>query len=92
MKIKHFAGYGSVTATKVSKTKADGNTKMVIRVKGNHERGIDRNDLYDAVNWLLKKFDKSVDNWMDVKDFFINDYYITEGNLDVEVCDYTFVY
>lgn len=44
MKIKHFAGYGSVNAVKLSKkniTDTFGNEKveLVVKVSGNHEWG-----------------------------------------------------
>ena len=60
MKIKHFAGYGSVEATKISERDLSltGEKYLVIRVKGNHEWGIERNDKYDVALWLLPKFVK----------------------------------
>lgn len=54
MKIKHFAGYGTVNATKIKDT----NHTLHIRVEGDHECGVKRNDLYDVFNWLVKRFDK----------------------------------
>ena len=56
MKIKHWQGYGSVNAIKVK----DNTCKLHIRVSGNHEWGICRDDLYDLYNWLVKRFDKSI--------------------------------
>lgn len=58
MKIKHYAGYGTVNATKI---KSDEN-ELVIKVEGNHEQGIYRDDIYDIFNWLVKKFDKKTKN------------------------------
>lgn len=93
MKIKHFMGYGSVTATKVRKTDfinvfGEQMSKMIVRVKGEHECGLERNDTYDAFNWLLKRFDKSVESYTQIVSFETKDYYM--GN--EEVCDYIFVY
>lgn len=95
MKIKHWQGYGSVNATKVSSTTCTdmyGNKlkKVIIKVKGNHEWGIARQDIYDCVNWLLKHFVKGV-TVKDIYNMSLNDYYVTENGIDVEVCDYTFL-
>lgn len=100
MKIKHFAGYGSVNAVKVSKktiTDMYGKKKiqLVVKVSGNHECGLERNDAYDLYNWLIKRFDKSIGDFFDIFDsltYIMNDYYIKENGLDVECCDYTFTY
>jgi len=96
MKIKHFAGYGSVQARKVSKTKtADGKTKLVVEVKGNHEWGLVRNDIYDVYHWLFKRFEKNFDGSeydidMDIKDDYVDDENNKYGC--VEVAIYTFIY
>ena len=100
MKIKHFTGYGSVNAVKVSKknvTDTFGNEKveLVVRVSGNHEWGLERNDAYDLYNWLIKRFDKSIGDFYDIYgglSYTMNDYYIKENGLDVECCDYKFTY
>lgn len=94
MKVKHFAGYGSVTATKVSKTQKDGIVTMVIEVSGNHEWGLVVNDIYDGYNWLLERFDKKVLGYkhilsMDIKD---NVYITDERGVDVGHCTYVFRY
>ena len=57
MKIKHFAGYGSVLARKC---KDSTRSMLHIYVEGNHERGIIREDEYDLYNWLVRRFDKNV--------------------------------
>jgi DnaJ-class molecular chaperone len=97
MRVKHFAGYGSVEVKKVSKkTITNGygekKTKMVLSVKGNHEWGNVRDDIYDVKRWIFDKFEKNFkgncyDIYMDVKDD-----YVKENGLDVEVATYTFVY
>lgn len=97
MKVKHFAGYGSVEVKKESKTTftneyGEKKTKLVLVVKGNHEWGIVRDDIYDVKRWIFDKFEKN---------FTSNDYdiamtvqgdYIKENGLDVEVATYTFIY
>ena len=97
MRIKHFAGYGSVEAKKVSKKTftneyGEKKTKLVVRVKGNHEWGLVRDDIYDVKRWLFDKFEK---NFV-VEDYEISmsvvDDYVKENGLDVEVAVYTFVY
>ncbi len=92
MKIKHFQGYGSVQAKKVSKTTKNGKTKLVVEVKGNHEWGLVRDDIYDVKRWLFDKFEKNFKgNYYDIE-MSIKDDYVKEGNIDVEVATYTFVY
>ncbi len=60
MKIKHWAGYGCVNARKVK----DGSCKLHIRIEGNHEQGLDRYDEYDLFNWLVIRFDKTVQDYL----------------------------
>ena len=93
MKIKHFAGYGTVNATKVK----DDNT-LHIHLAGNHEWGLNRNDTYDVFNWLVKKFDKAWKNgdyfdWrlLNPQMTIINGYEKING-IDTETCDYIFNY
>ena len=92
MKIKHFAGYGSVQAKKVSKTTVGDKTKLVIEVKGNHEWGVVRNDIYDVKRWLFDKFEKNFKGEFYDIEMSVNDNYVKEGNLYVEVATYTFTY
>ena len=97
MRVKHFAGYGSVEVKKVSKKPiingyGEKKTEMVLRVKGNHECGIVRNDIYDVKRWIFDKFEKNFkgndyDIYMDIKSDYIN-----ENGIDVEVATYIFVY
>lgn len=92
-KIKHFQGYGYVLAEKLSKRIVCGNVyQLHIRVKGNHEYGLERNDAYDVFNWLVTKFDKSVSDYRNMVSVITDDYYIKENGLDVEVCDYWIKY
>ena len=92
MKIKHFAGYGSVQAKKLSKTTNNGKTKLVVEVKGNHERGLVREDIYDVRRWIFNKFERNFNGNDYEIDMTINDDYVREGNIDVEVATYTFIY
>ena len=92
MKIKHFAGYGSVQAKKVSKTKIGDKTKLVVEVKGNHEWGIVRNDIYDVRRWIFNKFEKNFNGEDYDIDMSIKDDYVKENGIDVEVATYTFIY
>ena len=97
MKVKHFMGYGSVEVKKVSKTTINNGygekkTKMVLSVKGNHEYGLVRNDIFDVRRWIFDKFEKNFKgNDYDI-DMTVQGDYINENGLDVEVATYTFVY
>jgi hypothetical protein len=97
MRVKHFMGYGSVEVKKVSKTSivngyGENKTKLVLRVKGNHECGLVRNDIYDVRSWIFNKFEKNFkgDDYAIYMD--IQSDYIEENGIDVEVAIYTFVY
>jgi GH18 family chitinase len=92
MKIKHFAGYGSVQAKKVSKTTIDNRTKLVVEVKGNHEWGLVRDDIYDVRRWLFNKFEKNFKGEDYEISMSIEYDYVKENNIDVEVATYTFEY
>lgn len=92
MKIKHFAGYGSVQAKKVSKTTIGNMTKLVVEVKGNHEWGLVRDDIYDVRRWLFNKFEKNFKGEDYEISMSIEDDYVKENNIDVEVATYTFEY
>lgn len=93
MKIKHFAGYGSVQAKKVSKTNIGNNkTKLVVEVKGDHEQGLVRNDIYDVKHWLFDKFEKNFKGDEYDIDMSIENDYVKENGIDVEVATYKFIY
>lgn len=59
MKLRHFAGYGTITATRIRSKYCT----LAVRVEGDHERGLVRNDEYDLYNWLVRRFDKSVPDY-----------------------------
>ena len=91
MKIKHWKGYGTVSAQKIP----DRNCTLHIRVTGNHEWGLRRDDLYDLYNWLVKRFDRTVPDvltWERQANVFINEGYTVQNGLDVDTCDYYFTY
>ena len=92
MKIKHFAGYGTVDAVKVSRKVKDGLVTLVVKVSGDHEWGLYR-PYDDVVDWLVKRFDKK---WYESKRpgyerhvNFTGQCGISGG---VEYCIYTFQY
>lgn len=92
MNIKHWAGYGVVEATKVSKkTAKNGMVTLVVMVKGNHERGLERGlwDEYLLYEWLVKRFDRKAQygNHM-----FQRIHADDDCSKSVETCEYTFVY
>lgn len=96
MKIKHFSGYGLVTATKLSKTTitdmfGDKGTQLKVKVVGNHERGLERDDSYDLYNWLIKRFDKKVQDYHRISIYlrYTMKSYYENG---VECCEYEFIY
>lgn len=91
MKIKHWQGYGTVNAEKVSKKTAGGITTLVVRVSGNHEWGLIRDDEYDLKTWLVKRFDKSFDPGNRVA-YSYDSGYRNNGKVDEEYCVYTFQY
>lgn len=92
MKLKHWQGYGCVTATKISKTTltniyGEKMVRLVILVKGNHEWGL-VTDRYTLYNWLLKRFDKSVTSYENVCEVTKRLYWSD----NMEHCEYTFEY
>lgn len=105
MKLKHFAGYGTVNATRIRDNKQTG-AALHIQVKGNHECGLVRDDEYDLFNWLVKRFDKSETDYAawhkKVRQKILNSYgrggtcYIAGYRIKLsengDVCDYWFYY
>ena len=94
MKIKHFAGYGTVEAKRIPNRSCT----LHVRVTGEHERGIRRDDLYDLFGWLIKKFDRSM------KDVTYAEFHCMNPKVQIvewndhsevgvkDVCDYYFTY
>ena len=88
MKIKHFAGYGSVHAVKVK----DSAYTLHVKVVGNHEWGVCRRDDYDVFNWLVKRFDKSFADYNDFKSRLERLDIASGYENGVETCDYMLKY
>ena len=88
MKIRHFAGYGSVNAVKVK----DSSCTLHVKVTGNHEWGLVRDDEYDLFNWLVKKFDKGVTDYMAFHRTRPVIRISSGYENGVETCDYLFCY
>lgn len=86
MRIKHWQGYGTLNATKVK----DDSCKLHIRVEGDHEWGLVRDDEYDLFYWLVKKFDKDVENYLEWHK--MEPRYEIETNPYGTACDYKFYY
>ena len=85
MKIKHWQGYGTVEAVKVKDNTCD----LHIRVTGNHEWGLERNDAYDVFRWLVKRFKRNIgDDCRIIKNIRMVSGYKKENGLYVEYCDY----
>ena len=52
MKVKHWQGYGSVEMKVISRKQIENTKTIVVRVSGNHEWGLVRNDTYDVYRWI----------------------------------------
>ena len=88
MKIKHFAGYGTVEAKRINDRKC----KLHIHVEGNHEWGLHREDEYDLFNWLVKRFDKSQKDYIEWHKLYPIIDVVDGWNDGVDTCDYYFQY
>lgn len=94
MRIKHWAGYGCVTATKCKDSTP---FTLHIKVQGNHEQGIVREDEYDLYNWLVRRFDRDVQDypyWHKLRPIIeVRPGWRTDPKLGyLETCDYYFTY
>ena len=93
MRIKHWQGYGCVTAERVK----DGDCKLHVRVIGNHEYGLHTRWNDTAYDWLVHRFDKSAPDRYDPTRMgvIIEEGFTSErneyGNY-TEQCDYFFIY
>lgn len=90
MKIKHWQGYGSVNAKRIKRTERDGLVDVHIQVRGNHEWGIERDDRYDFVNWLGKKFTRDLTDYRQIQNLRTESSWDSEKSEDV--CDYYVTY
>lgn len=96
MKIKHFAGYGSVNAKLIENKIGFSEFREIsvahIKVWGNHERGIYREDYYDIFNWLCKRFVKECTNYIKIIAIKIDCSSEKINGEHTEVCDYFIAY
>lgn len=92
MKVKHWQGYGCVEMKKISQKVKNGIKTVVVRVSGNHEYGLERNDTYDIHRWICKRLAKDCKDYSDIIDMQLNDRYEKIDGIDTEVCDYTITY
>ncbi|MBO5435316.1 hypothetical protein J6A31_05825 [bacterium] len=96
MKIKHWQGYGCVSARKLSEKKLSETTAILkIEVKGNHECGIERNDTYDVFRWLLndgKRFTKDCKTYRDIYKLNITTDIVMENGQSVDIAYYEIYY
>lgn len=93
MKLKHYSGYGTINAYKLKKETKNGITNLVVEVVGNHEQGLERDDIYTLKRWLIDRFDKTAKDVNPYKiDYnYISDYQTIDGR-SVEACLYMFWY
>ena len=97
MKIKHFAGYGTVNAKKISSTTTTDCygrklTTLVVEVWGNHERGLVPSITEDAFGWLVvKHFGKNYEEDQLI-DIVRNEWdSVLSNGVSEEHCEYGFV-
>lgn len=86
--IKHWAGYGTVKAGTVK----DGSCRLHVRVEGLHERGLVQEDPYTLYNWIVKRFDRTVPDyltWIRSRPLI---YCEEDFNATVDICHYYFHY
>lgn len=95
MKLKHWSGYGCVTARKIQ----DGSCTLHVRVEGLHEQGLERGtwDTSGLYNWLVKRFDKNVPDcteWCRMHPIIDtrSDFRMDPKLGYVDICDYYFTY
>ena len=96
MRIKHWQGYGHIEAKKIEKKTRDGRTFIAIKLKGNHEYGLHRDDIYDIAHWLLPKFSKEFKDgqksYYDIEYMQLTDGYEKDENGYVDTCLYEIQY
>lgn len=92
MRIKHWAGYGCVDAKRIK----NASCTLHVRVHGDHECGLRRDDDYDLFNWLVRRFDKNVTTyaeWRMLNPKICIIEWTDEAELGVkDACDYYFTY
>lgn len=90
MRIKHWAGYGTVIAKRIP----NASCTLHVHVEGDHERGLRRDDEYDLFNWLVRRFDRSITDYAEWHSkhpkICIIEWSTAPGQKDN--CDYYFTY
>lgn len=89
MKIKHFAGYGTVNAKKIALSKEDNTTTLVVSVSGDHERGLKPFIIDDTVKWIAARFYKPIVNIPNYKIDIDYKYDIVPGTPETIVYTFT---
>lgn len=99
MRIKHFAGYGSVNAKILMRSlnTATHEKQVVVQVQGNHEYGLDRSSYKDdVVRWLgkvIKDSDLNKADYWSIKVSYEPVYGIKDTNgCDLDTANYTITY
>ena len=59
MKLKHWMGYGTINAERIKEKDTD----LTVKLSGNHECGLERDDDYDMYRWLYKRFKKNAPDY-----------------------------
>lgn len=86
MRIKHFAGYGSVNAKKLHEHTLDGTHFVLVCVSGNHEWGLTRS-FYDP--WTIERWLGRFAKGEKLVDYEVVDHeYIRIDGCDTEQCAY----
>lgn len=74
MRLKHWQGYGTVDAKRTEfRMNPDGTNTVAIKITGQHEYGLVRDDVYDVHRWLLKRFAKDCPDYRSVTDMKITE-------------------
>ena len=97
MIIRHWQGYGKVDVKKISDRAVPNSPDRVLKVKvsGNHECGLVRDDKYDVFAWMLKSGERflpkgAMTDWRQIHRVMINESYDDEK--DVETATYEILY
>ena len=89
MKIKHFAGYGSVNAKKIALHKTNNKTYLIVSVSGDHERGLKPFIIDDSIKWIAARFYNHVLYIPAYKIHIDYEYVLRPG--EPETIEYTFI-
>lgn len=94
MKLKHWQGYGSVDVKMLAAYPINSfKNKIIIQVKGNHECGIIKRDVYDIWNWLLKRgerFNTACKDYRQITEFNVYGPTYDENNVETAIYEITY--